>query len=66
MSEENIKNIIKSNNLFAPIFVDHHVLRAVSFNWDYLIDNNISIPKKVINICISYILNQWPRDLNTD
>ena len=66
MSEENIENIIKSHSLFAPIFVDHHVLRDVSFNWDCLINNNISIPKKVINICISYILNQWTRDLNTD
>ena len=27
---------------------------------------NIPIPKKVINIYISYILNQWPRDLTRD
>ena len=27
---------------------------------------NIFIPKKVINIYISQILNQWPRDLDTD
>ena len=35
-----------------------------------LINNNISIPKKVRNIYIyiyiSYILNQWPIGLNTN
>ena len=50
----------------APIFVDHHVLQDINFNGHCLINNNITIPKKVINIYISYILNQWPRDLNTD
>ena len=28
--------------------------------------NNIYIPKKVINIYISYMLNSWLRNLNTD
>ena len=31
-----------------------------------IINNDISIPKNVINIYSSYILNQWPRDLNID
>ena len=29
-------------------------------------NNNISIPKKVIHLYISYILNPWLRDLNTN
>ena len=29
-------------------------------------DNNISIPKKVINLFISNILNPWLRNLNTN
>ena len=35
-------------------------------NENHLINNNISILKNVINIYISYKINQWPRDLNTD
>ena len=66
MSEENIENITKSDRNFAPTFVDHHVLPDINFNERFLIKNNISIPKKVINVYISDILNQWPRDLNTD
>ena len=54
--------------LFASTFVDHYVLPDINFNGHSLINNNISIRKKVINIYIyiSYILNQWPRDFNTD
>ena len=52
MSEESIEIITKSNSLFAP---------DVMFNGHCLINNNISIPKKVINIYFSYILNHWPR-----
>ena len=66
MSEESIENITKSNSLFAPTFFNHYILLDVNFNWNCLINNNISIPKKVINTYIFYILNQWLRDLNTD
>ena len=66
MLEENIENITKSDSNFAPTFVDHHVLPDINFNGHCLINNNVYIPKKVINIYISYILNQWPRDLYTD
>ena len=38
----------------------------INFNGYCLINNNISITKKVINIYISYILNQLPRNLHTD
>ena len=62
ISEENVENITKSGSNFAPIFADHHVLSDINSNGHGLINNNISIPKKV-NLYISYIANQWPRDL---
>ena len=63
---EIIKNITKSDSNFAPTFPDHHVLPDINFNEHCLINNNISIPKKVINLYISYILNPWLRNLNID
>ena len=66
MSEENIDNITKSNSNFAPTLVDHHVLPDINFNGHCLIKNNISIPKKVINLYISYTLSPQLRNLNTD
>ena len=57
ISEESIENITKWNSLFAIIFVYHYILLDVSFNGYCLINNNASIPKKVINIYISYMLN---------
>ena len=65
MSEENIENITKSHSNFAPAFVDHHLLPDINFNEHCLIDN-ISIPKKVTNLCISYKLNPELRNLNAD
>ena len=62
---EIIKNITKSDSNFAPTFPDHHVLPDINFNEHCLINNNISIPKKVTNLYISYILNPWLRKLNT-
>ena len=47
MSEENIENIIKSDNNFETSFVDDHVLPDINFNGHCLINNNnISILKK--------------------
>ena len=66
MSEESIENINKSDSNFAPTFVDHDVLPDLNFNGHYLIKNNISIPKKVINLYISYTLGSQLRNLNTD
>ena len=43
---------------FAPTFVDHNLLPATNFNGHCLI-NNIYIPKKEINIYISYTLTPW-------
>ena len=66
MSEESIENITKSDDNFAPTFLDHPVLPEISFNEHCLIKNNISIPKKVINLYFSYILGHQLRNLNTD
>ena len=66
MSEENIENIKKSDNNFAPTFADHHLLPHINLNGHYLIKNNISIPKKVTTLHISYKINLQFRNLNTD
>ena len=55
MSEENIENITKSDNNFAPAFVDHHLLPDISFNGHCLIKNNISVPKKYISIYFLHV-----------
>ena len=44
MSEGNIENVIKSYSNFATIFVDHHLLPEINFDWHCLI-NNINILK---------------------
>ena len=49
MSEESIENIAKSDDNFAPTFINH-LFPDINFNGHCLINNNISIPKKVINI----------------
>ena len=66
MSEENIENIGKSDSTFAPTFVDHHILPGKSFNGHFVIENNISIPKNVIDLHICYKINPQLRNLNTD
>ena len=66
MSEENIENKTKSDSNFAPTFVDYHLLRDIHFNGYCLMKNIISIPKRVINLYISYKLNPQLRNLNTD
>ena len=64
--EEIIENITKSDSNFAPTFVDHHVLPDINSNGHCLIKNNISVPKKVINLYISYTLGNQLRNLNSD
>ena len=66
MSEKIIENITKSYSNFALTFVDHHLLPDMNFNGHCLIKNNISIPKKVINLYISYTLGLQLQNLNTD
>ena len=66
MSEKNIEYTTKSKINFTPTFVDHHLVPDIYLNEHCLINNNISIHKTVINLHISYTLNQWLRNLNTD
>ena len=61
MSEENIKNITRSESNFAWTFVDDHLLPDINFK-GYCLINSIYFSKKVI----SYTPDQWPRNLNPD
>ena len=63
--QKKMENTTKSDSNFAPAFVNHHVLPDINFDGHCLI-NSISIPEKVINLYISYILNPWLANLNTD
>ena len=65
MSAESIENITKSDSRFAPAFVDHHLLPDENFNGHCLIKNNITLPKKVMNLYSSYKLTPWSRNLDT-
>ena len=53
LSEESVENITKSDSNFAPTSVNHHLLPDIYFNGLCLINNNISIPIKVINLYVS-------------
>ena len=64
MSEENIKNITKSDKNFPPTFVDHHVLPDITFIGHCFIKHNVSIPKIAINLYIYYTLNPQLWNLN--
>ena len=66
MSEESIENVTKSDRNFAPTFADHHFLPDMNFNGHCLIKNNIFVPKREINLYISYTLGLQLRNLNTD
>ena len=61
-----IENVTKSDRDLALPFVDRHLLPDLNFNGHCLIKNNISIPKKVINLYIYYTLGPQLRNLNTD
>ena len=50
MSAESLENITKSDSNFAPTFADHHSLPDINFNGHFLIKNNTSFPKKVMNL----------------
>ena len=65
MSEESIENITKLDSNFASTFVDHYLLPDMNFNGHCLIKNKISMPKKVMNLYISYTLGPQLRNLST-
>ena len=58
MSEENIELITKSVSNFTPTFIDHCLLPDIYFIGHCLV-SSVSIPKKVINLYISYTLTPW-------
>ena len=60
--KKKILKITKSDSNLAPTFADDHLLPAINFNGHCLI-NDISIPKRVINLYISYILRPCLRNL---
>ena len=65
MSEEYIQKATKSDSDFAATFVNNNLLPGINFNGYSLINNNISIIKKVINLYIFYIINPQLRNLNS-
>ena len=63
---ESIEDINKSSNFLVPNFFSHCILLDLAFNGQYLINNNISIPKQVIDLYISIILNPLLKNLKKD
>ena len=61
-----LNNITKSDSNFVPTFVDYHLLPDINFNGHCLINDNISVSKKVISLYISNKLTPWLRNSNTD
>ena len=57
LSEESIENITKSASILHQLL--SIIIYYQAFNGHCLIENNISVPKKVINIHISYTLTPW-------
>ena len=66
MSEERIENVTKSDKNFAQCFVDHYILPDINFSGHCLIKINISIPKKVTKLYISYTLGPQLKNSNAD
>ena len=66
MSEGSAENITASENSFASNLVNYYLLPDAKYNGRCLINNNMFVPRKVINAYISYILDTWSRDSNTD
>ena len=64
MLGENIENMTKSDSNFAATFVEYHTLLDINFHRSCL--TNISVPKKVIHLYISYTPSPWLRNLNRD
>ena len=64
MLGENIENMTKSDSNFAATFVEYHTLLDINFHRNCL--TNISVPKTVIHLYISYTPSPWLRNLNTD
>ena len=66
MSEESLGNLTASDNTFVPTLINYCILPDLKFNGHCLINDNIFIPRKKINLYVSYTLDPCLRDLNTD
>ena len=66
MSEESMKNTTTSDNTFDPTLIDTCPWPVAKFIENCLITNNIYNFRTLINLYISYELDSWSRDLNTD
>ena len=66
LSKEIIENITKLDNNLGSTFVDPHLLLDMDFDGHCLIKNDISVPKKVINLYISYTLGPQLGNLNAN
>ena len=60
--EESIKNPPGCENNFPPILINSYPLPDVIFGGNWLINGNISVFRKIINLYISYKLDTWSRD----
>ena len=67
MSQESIKNPHTSDTTFAPKLNDKYKFGEEEFKGICLKQDSISfLSKKVVNLYISYQLDTWWKDLNTD
>ena len=54
MSEESIENLTTSDNVFELNLVNSYPLSLAEFGGNYLVNINIPVFKKVINLYICY------------
>ena len=64
MLKVSIENITKSDSNFAKTFLGHQLFPDMNFTGHCLTKNNTDIPKKVINLHMSYTLGLQLRNLN--
>ena len=67
MSEESLKNPSTPDNSFDPKGIVVYPLSKVKFNGNCLKQDIVSfLHKNIVNLYITYELDAWSRDLNTD
>ena len=65
-SKESIKNATWYDNTIASSLINSYPLPDAKFGGNCLINNNISVFRKITNLHLSYTLDAWSSDLNTD
>ena len=66
MSEEIIKNLPGSKDTFPLGLINSYPLSDIKLKRNCLINSNIAVFWKAIDLYISYALDTWSRDLDTD